>query len=170
MAVHRAVIAFASICLLLGFTAQASAQSCSTNSIPLQCNGTFDPLDSIGVALLKVVAKDVSPINAGAQNVTAQICDVGSLDDIFGLEVIRTSAPKEILRCTTIGGSSAGCSLTPVAKAATASSDTLFVVLQGPGPDLANFEIRATGWETLKVTREDTSRATVVLPAGPGCP
>jgi hypothetical protein len=170
MAVHRAVMALASICLLLGFTAQASAQSCSTNSIPLQCNGTFDPLDTIGVALLKVVAKDLSPINAGGQNVTAQICDVGALDDTFGLEVIRTGSPKEVLRCTTLAGSATGCSLTPVARPATASSDTLFVVLQGPGPDLANFEIRATGWETLKVTREDTSRSTVALPAGTGCP
>jgi hypothetical protein len=170
MGVHRAVIALASVSLLLGFTAQAAAQSCNTNSVPLQCNGTFDPSASTGVALLKVVVKDVSPINAGAQNVTAQVCDIGTLDDTFGLEVIRAGIPNDILRCVTIAGSATGCSLTPIAKAANAAADTLFVVLQGPGADLANFEIRAPGWETLKVTRLDTFFSTVTLPAGTGCP
>jgi hypothetical protein len=173
MAVQRAVIALAAVGVFLGFTAQASAQTCSTNSVPLQCNGTFTPSATTGVALLKVVAKDLSPINGAAQNVTAQVCDVGALDDTFGLEVIRTSAPKEILRCVTLAGSGTGCSLTPVARPATAKSDTLFVVIQkvsGAVADGGNFEIRAPGWETLKVTREDTFFMTVNLPAGTGCP
>jgi hypothetical protein len=173
MSMHRAVIALASVGVLLSFTAQASAQSCSTNSVPLQCNGTFTPSAATGTALLKVVAKDVSPINAGAQNVTAQVCDVGVLDDTFGLEVIRTGSPKDILRCVTTAGSGTGCSLTPVAKPANAASDTVFVVVQklsGAVADGANFEVRATGWETLKVTREDTFFSTIALPAGTGCP
>jgi hypothetical protein len=173
MAVHRAAIALASVGVLLSFAAQASAQSCNTNSVPLQCNGTFTPSASTSVALLKVVAKDLAPINAGAQNVTAQVCDVGALDDSFGLEVIRTAAPKDILRCVTTVGSGTGCSLTPVAKAATSASDTLFVVIQkvsGAVTDGGNFEIRASGWETLKVTREDTFFSSVGLPSGTGCP
>jgi hypothetical protein len=173
MTVHRAVIALASVGVLLGVAAQASAQSCNTNSIPLQCNGTFTQSASTGAALLKVVAKDLSPINPGGQSVTAQVCDVGALDDTFGLEVIRTGAPKEIVRCVTAAGSGTGCSLTPVSKPATAAADTLFVVIQkvsGAVADGGNFEVRASGWETLKVTREDTWFMTVNLPAGTGCP
>jgi hypothetical protein len=168
MAVRKAVIALASVSVLLGVTAQAAAQTCLTNAVPLQCNGTFDPTANTGVALLKVTVKDNSPINLGAQSVTAQVCDVGALDDIFGVEVIRTGSPKDIVRCITTAGGS--CSATPVSKPANAGSDSLLVVIQGPGPDSANFEVRAPGWESLKVARVDTWFATLALPAGTGCP
>ena len=173
MAVHRAVIAFASVGVLLGFTAQASAQTCITNAVPLQCNGTFTPSAATGVALLKVVARDPAPINPGAQNVTAQVCDVGVLDDTFGLEVIRTGTPKDILRCVTTVGSGTGCSLTPAAKGPNAATDTLLVVIQkvsGTVADGGSVEIRATGWQNITVTREDTFFMTLNIPAGTGCP
>lgn len=173
MAVHRAMIALASVGVLFSFTAQASAQTCNTNSVPLQCNATFTPSAATGVALLKVVARDIAPINGGAQNVTAQVCDVGALDDTFGLEVIRIAVPKEIRRCVTAAGSGTGCSVTPVAQPATAASDTLFVVVQkvsGAVTDGGRVEIRAAGWESLRVTREDTFFMTLNIPAGTGCP
>ena len=171
MTAQKTAIAMVSVAFTLGLTTQAAAQTkCTTNSVPLQCNGLFTPNGINSVALLKIVAKDPAPQNPVGQNVTAQVCDFGTLDDVFSIEIMRTAAPIDIVRCTTAAGSSTGCSATPVAKSATAGSDTTFLVIHGTGIDQARFEVRAPGWENLTVQRLDTFSATVVVPSGTGCP
>ena len=166
--------------LILASAAPAvQAQTCTDNTLPLQCNGlidfqTFEAIQQ-GAAFLRIQANDPAPINAGG-DVALRVCDVGTLNDKFGAILMRQTAPRFIDRCVTPTGGS--CEATAVPKGGAATQDVLLGVVEvvredvaQPGVANAAFQVNASGFNTLQVSVLDTTPGTVVaMPAGNGCP
>jgi hypothetical protein len=157
--------------LSLGTIGEA-APICNQNP-PGECRLQWSNAGGVSSSLLKIKVNDIAPNDPAAQHVKVRVCDPGTLDDRFRLTVIRSAAPKDVQACHTFAGDSIGCSVV-AAKAPTATSDTLFVIIQevvGAGDDVdgAFVQISAPGWETLKVFVLDNHNAQV-SPTTLDCP
>lgn len=135
---------------VLGFSAQAAAQKCAGDT----CTGTVNFLSGLSSAvMLKVTAKDVGAIDALPQNISVQVCGSPNLIAV----VARTASPKDVFRCTTVG--TASCTVHPVQKSPTASSDSVVVTLMmfGFAGAPGRFTIRSNNWDQMTVQVLDTS-------------
>ena len=157
----------------------AQAQTCTDNTLPLRCNGLVDfstvEATREGAAFLRIQANDASPANAGG-DIALRVCDVGTLNDMFGAILMRQTVPRFIDRCVTPFGGS--CEAVNVPKGSAAAQDVLLGVVEVVREDVAQagvanaaFQVTANGFDSLQVTVLDTTPGTAVaMPAGSGCP
>ena len=165
--------------LVLASAVPVQAQTCTDNTAPLRCNGLVDfqtfEATRQGAAFLRIQANDPAPANAGG-SVELRVCDVGTLNDMFGAILMRQTNPRFIDRCVTPFGGS--CEAENVPKGGAAVQDVLLGVVEviredvaQPGVANAAFQVTASGFNDLQVTVLDTTPGTAVaLPAGNGCP
>ena len=141
---------------VLGFSAQAAAQKCAGDT----CTGIINFVNGGSAAvLLKVTAKDVSPIDPLPQNISVMACS-----NNLSAVVARITAPKDVFRCTAVNAEA--CTARPVQKSPTASSDSVVVTLLGLGSTQGKFTIRSEDWDQMTVQVLDTSDAVVSFPPG----
>ena len=150
---------------VLGFSAQAAAQTCSAPGLTFVCTGSFT-VGSSGAVLFKVTAKDLSPIDPAPQDITVNVCGA-SFNGLIAL-VARPATPKDVFKCTAFQG--ATCVASPVERSPTSSTDSFLVTLTGvAGGENGRFTIRRHGWDDLKVQVLDKAFATLSF-GGVGCP
>lgn len=175
---HWPILVVVGVLLASGTVAEAACLNVgSVLGAPPVCNGFWDIIGAAGLgdeaSLLTIKVTDPLPINPFGQNVVVQVCDVGTLNDRFSVELFRLTAPVDIQRCVTpIGGI---CTVIPVPKGLFATSDTLhFIIhvvsedLDGTGIANARFEVSAPGWDRLTVTVRDSTPNAAVTALNPG--